>query len=197
MDRLFDSNGNQINVPIGAIAVNNVDPDIVYAGTGVADAMTNSYPGVGVLKSTDAGKTWKLVGTNVFNGARISKIAVSGEIFNASGQVLQPERVFVGVAAGGAGPGLYRSEDGGATWTNVLDPANNMVTSPNPPGTLLGAGVQLGSVTDVLINPYNPENVFVAIGNIGLLPASISGGVWRSPNHGGQWQQLAQGINRN
>jgi hypothetical protein len=188
-DGVVDGSGKPVNIPIGGLALDPANPNIIYAGTGVGDAAAASYAGSGILKSVNGGVTWTLVGASVFNGARITKVAITGATS------LEPERVYVAVASGGSsGPGLYRTEDGGVTWMNVLQPNSNMFTSPNPPGTLLGA-VPLGSVTDLVINPFNPEKIYVGIGNIGLLTSSVSAGVWISPNHGGSWQQLAQGIN--
>src|SRR5439155_16697087 len=116
-DYVTDDSGAPVPIAIGGVAVDPRTPDTIYAATGVADNQVSSQPGVGVLKSIDGGRTWTLVGNSVLAGARVSKIAVS-----------RPGRdgltsIYVAVAAGGAfGPGVYRSQDGGATWKNVLDP---------------------------------------------------------------------------
>ncbi|MCA6409114.1 MAG: glycosyl hydrolase, partial [Cytophagales bacterium] len=99
---------------VGAIAVAESDPNVVYVGMGehaVRGVMT--HHGDGVYKSTDAGKTWKKIGLDLTQ--HISRIAVHPK---------DPNVVFV--AAQGAlysnskERGVYKSTDGGITWTNVL-----------------------------------------------------------------------------
>jgi hypothetical protein len=99
---------------VGAIAVAESDPNVVYVGMGehaVRGVMT--HHGDGVYKSTDAGKTWKRIGLE--STQHISRIVVDPK---------NPDIVFV--AAQGAlyskskERGLYKSIDGGVTWKNVL-----------------------------------------------------------------------------
>ena len=98
---------------IGAIAVAESNPDIIYVGTGSADPRSNVTNGDGMYKSTDAGKTWRHAGlpkAGLIGRIRIhptnpdvAYAAVLGNIFGAN-----PER------------GVYRTTDGGATWTQAL-----------------------------------------------------------------------------
>ena len=99
---------------VGAIAVAESDPNVVYVGMGehaVRGVMT--HHGDGVYKSTDAGKTWKKIGLE--SSQHISRIVVDPKNPN-----------IVIVAAQGAlyskskERGLFKSIDGGATWKNVL-----------------------------------------------------------------------------
>jgi hypothetical protein len=169
--------GNPIPAPIGAIALDPNDPNTIYAGTGIADTKPTSHPGFGILKSTDAGQTWTLIGGDVFAGARISKIAVSDATLN------HPATVYVAVASGGQfGPGLYRSQDGGATWTNILNPANMDIDPNQGGGTLASKGIALTSVTDLAIDRLvaDEEVIWVGMGNIGLTGATQAAGVWKT-----------------
>jgi hypothetical protein len=185
-DFVTDANGNPVPVSIGGLAIFNQTGTLnatIYAGTGVADTSFNSRAGIGVLKSTDNGATWTVVGASALAGARISKMAVDPN---------NSLRVYAAVASGGSfGPGLYRSDDGGVTWINTLNPTKmNLAAGGN-----LGAGFALASVTDVVVDPFNPEDIYVGLGNIGLVASSSSAGVWRSPNHGGTWSQIVGGVN--
>ncbi len=107
---IFDEIGPQ---PVGAIAINPANPNIVYAGTGEANAATDNYEGTGVYKSIDAGATWALVGLP--NSYSIGRIVVDP---------LRPETVYVAVAGRMFGfsseRGLYRSQNGGSTWEQLL-----------------------------------------------------------------------------
>ncbi|MDZ4148869.1 MAG: glycosyl hydrolase [Flavobacteriaceae bacterium] len=99
---------------VGAVAVSESNPNIVYCGMGehaVRGVMT-SY-GDGVYKSVDAGKTWTKIGLE--STQHISRITI---------HPTNPDVVFVAAQGALFGPnkerGVYKSEDGGKTWKNVL-----------------------------------------------------------------------------
>jgi hypothetical protein len=178
-DGLTNASGNLLSLPIGGIAYAPSNPLIVYAATGDGYTFPNAQPGDGVLKSTNGGASWSLVGNSgtVLAGARVTKVVVNSN---------DPNTVYVAVAAGGQfGPGLYRSTDGGATWANVLTAAS-MGQAP---------GTAIASATDVIIDPANPTDVIVGLGNIGLAPISPTGGVWISSDLGASWQAVKGGNN--
>jgi hypothetical protein len=185
-DYVTDPNGGPVPISIGGVAVDPANPNNVYAATGDANDETSSQPGIGVLKSTDGGLTWTLVGANVFADSRISKIAVS---------VPGPDgltSIYVAVASGGAfGPGIYRSKDGGMTWTNVMDPTKMFLDG----GGALGAGTALASATDLVLDTLSKydEDIWVGLGNIGLVAPSDTAGVWKSPDGGNTWIQVVGG----
>ncbi|MGK0414065.1 MAG: photosystem II stability/assembly factor-like uncharacterized protein [Polaribacter sp.] len=99
---------------VGAIAVSESDPNIVYVGMGehAPRAVMTSY-GDGVYKSTDAGKTWKHIGLEATQ--HISRIVIHPK---------NPDILFVAAQGALYGPnkerGIFKSTDGGDTWTNVL-----------------------------------------------------------------------------
>jgi hypothetical protein len=184
MDHLTDGSGNPVPAPIGALGlgVDRTTPGspkvVLYAGTGVADTAFDSRPGVGIFKSTDGGQTWTLAGNSgtVLAGARISKIVVSPN---------SPNIVYAAVASGGQGPGVYKSTDGGATWVNVMTPA----------AMGLPAGTALASVTDLVIDPFSNGRLLAGLGNVGLLPASATAGLWISTDGtGGSWSRPLGGA---
>jgi photosystem II stability/assembly factor-like uncharacterized protein len=98
---------------VGAVAVAESDPQLVFIGMGESCIRGNIMPGDGVYKSSDAGKTWSHVG---FRGVdAISKIRV---------HPADPRTVFVAAFGRYGLPseerGLYKSADGGASWKRVL-----------------------------------------------------------------------------
>src|SRR5438309_3152906 len=108
--QIFDDQPAQ---SIGALAVAASDPNIVWAGTGEAWIRSHISVGQGIYKSTDAGKTWKLMG--------LEKTGRIGHL------VIDPKNpdIVVACAVGHAyGPqqerGVFRTTDGGAHWDRVL-----------------------------------------------------------------------------
>ena len=110
---IFDTYGN---MSMGQIAVAPSDHNVLYLGTGEAHHARSTAHGNGLWKSTDAGKTWTLMGLE--KSFVIPKIAINPQ---------NPDVVYV--AAEGklydnemdCQRGLFKSTDGGQTWTKVLD----------------------------------------------------------------------------
>lgn len=106
---------NQIDSSsVGAVAVSESNPDIVYIGMGESHIRGNIMQGDGIYKSSDAGKTWTSVGFKI-PGFTISRIRIhptTPDIVYAA--------VFGNVVAPGAERGIYRTRDGGKTWERVL-----------------------------------------------------------------------------
>jgi MYXO-CTERM domain-containing protein len=107
----------QPTLAIGSLAIDPASPKTLYVGTG-EPAPYLGYSGVGILKSTDAGLTFQKLGGTTFDGLAIAKIVVDGGHLYAA--------AFFGSRGRGQlcnfdvdkdGQGLYRSTDGGATWT--------------------------------------------------------------------------------
>src|SRR2546426_5536260 len=98
---------------VGAVAVSESNPEIVYIGMGEACLRGNIMQGDGVYKSVDAGKTWTQMG--LADTQIIARVRV---------HPTNPEIVYVAAFGHPAGPndqrGVFRSRDGGKTWTKVL-----------------------------------------------------------------------------
>ena len=163
---------------------------VIYAGTG---SVSNSfYRGpkfgvAGVFKSTDGGATWAATGTGAasanLNSYRISSIVPSTANANT---------LFVGTLdAGSHGGGLYRTLDGGTTWT-LLSGAAGANQLPR------------GSVTDLVRDPFDTTKYFVALAGSydtdgdwlfnsadGSAPAN---GIYRSTDTGATWTLVSAGI---
>jgi photosystem II stability/assembly factor-like uncharacterized protein len=109
-DPIFDS---QPVSSIGALAIAPSNPNIVWAGTGEPWIRSHISVGQGVYKSTDAGKTWTLMGLE--KTGRISRVVIDPK---------NPDIVLVGALGHAYGPqperGVFRTTDGGKTWQRVL-----------------------------------------------------------------------------
>ncbi|MCC7178873.1 MAG: glycosyl hydrolase [Acidobacteria bacterium] len=99
---------------VGAVAVSESNPDVVYIGMGESHIRGNIMQGDGIYKSTDAGKTWTSVGFKT-PGFTISRIRIHPS---------NPDIVYVAVFGNVVAPnperGIYRTRDGGRTWQRVL-----------------------------------------------------------------------------
>ena len=167
---------------IGAIAVAPSNPNVIYVGTGEPDIRSQISYGIGMFKSTDAGKTWKHIG---LEGTRqIGRVVVDP---------VNPNRVFV--AALGhvydANPerGVYRSTDGGTTWKKVLFSGKD----PNNVGAI-----------DLALDPKNPRVIYASLWATRRPPWSVyapsnmpGGGLYKSTDGGDNWKQLSGGLPNN
>lgn len=165
---------------VGSIAIDPTAPTTVYVGTGEANFSGDAYWGVGVLKTTDGGTTWTSYGLKQFGGMSIGRIAVD----STNSQILllaASLTSYPGPTGGPANPfnnqGIWRSTNGGQTWTQVLTGATS--------SSLAG--------TDVVFDPANPNIVFAGLGG-GLTGSGSGSGVYESSNNGQTWTQLSAGI---
>jgi photosystem II stability/assembly factor-like uncharacterized protein len=126
---------------IGALAVAPSDHNVIWAGTGESNIRSHVSIGAGVYKSTDAGKTWHLMGLE--QTGRISRVVIDPR---------DPDKVFVAAQGHSYGPqqerGIFRTMDGGATWEHVLfvdenTGASSLVMDPNNPRILFAGMWQL------------------------------------------------------
>jgi photosystem II stability/assembly factor-like uncharacterized protein len=160
---------------VGAIAVAESDPNVVYVGMGehaVRGVMT--HHGDGVYKSTDAGKTWKRVGLEL--SQHISRIIVDPK---------NPNTVWVAAQGALYSPsqqrGVFKSTDGGATWKNVLFVDNKTGAS------------------ELSLDMNNTRILYAAMWEYGRLPWKvISGGpgsgLYKSVDSGETWERLKDGL---
>ena len=111
------SDGYLNTASVGAIAVSDSDPNVIYVGTGESCIRTNVSPGDGVYKSTDGGRTWENIGLN--ETKHISQIRIDPN--NA-------DLVYVAALGHAFGEnderGVFRSSDGGENWEKVLFVSN-------------------------------------------------------------------------
>ena len=206
---------------IGAVAVAETDPELVFIGTGETCIRGNILPGDGVYRSTDAGATWEHVGFSESHG--ISTIRI---------HPTDPAIVYVASFGKYGVPseerGVFKSTDGGDTWTKILfrdertgaiDIAidrNNpdiiyaalweafrkeYTMSSGGPGSGMFKSVDGGETwTEITRNPGMPAEGVV--GKIGLAVSTANsnrvyalfehddGGLFRSDNGGDSWELI-------
>jgi len=166
---IFD---NEPVASIGALAVSASDPKVIYAGTGESDIRSDLATGDGVYKSTDAGRSWQHVG--LADSRQISRIVIDPS---------DPNVVYVGALGHAYGPnaerGVFKSTDGGANWTKILD-----------------QGPEVG-IADLAIAAESPNILFAATWHAHRPPWSTyapidgpGGGIYRSSDEGHSWSHL-------
>jgi photosystem II stability/assembly factor-like uncharacterized protein len=144
---------------IAAVAAAPSSPSTVYA------AYHPTYDGTqsGLFRSTDRGLTWSNVATNLPSTLRITKLAVHptspGVLYIVSGTDL-----FITNAT----PSLWRSQDGGSTWTRL--------------------GQSLGNIWDFALDPVTPQTLYVTV-YTGTPRSSWSGSTHKSTDGGATWTQ--------
>jgi photosystem II stability/assembly factor-like uncharacterized protein len=166
-DPLFDK---QPVSSIGALAVSDSDPNVIYAGSGEACIRGNISYGDGVYKSTDAGKTWTNIGLR--DTRHIGAVIV---------HPTNPDIVYVAALGHAYGPnperGVFRTRDGGKTWEKVLF-----------------ADDRTGAI-EIVFDPKNPHVLFAAMWEGWRTPWTLNSGgakdgLYRSADDGTTWKRV-------
>ncbi len=156
---------------IGALAVAASDPQIVWAGTGESFIRSNVSVGDGAWKSTDGGTTWNKMGLD--NTFRISRVIV---------HPTNPEVVYVGSLGHAYAPqkdrGVFRTTDGGKTWTKVLFVNDST------------------GVSDLVMDPNNPRIIFAGTWQLdmktwGRQSGGKGSGIYMTRDGGDTWKRLS------
>jgi photosystem II stability/assembly factor-like uncharacterized protein len=159
---------------IGAIAVAQSDPSVVWVGTGEPNNRNTSSWGAGVFKSTDGGDTWTSMG--LADTHHIGQIEIDPRNQNV---------VYVAALGHLWGPneerGLYKTSDGGKTWTRVL--FVNQDTG----------------VVDVKLDPQSPDILYAAAYQRRRAAYGFNGGgpgsaLYKSTDAGSTWKKLTNGL---
>jgi photosystem II stability/assembly factor-like uncharacterized protein len=160
---------------VGAVAVSESDPNIIFVGMGehAPRGVMTSY-GDGVYKSTDAGKTWRKMGLDM-----------TRHISNISIHPLNPDIVYVAAQGALHGPnedrGIYKSTDGGKTWRKTLY-----------------VDAETGC-SDLSMDMTNPSILYAAMWEYRRLPWQVKSGgkgsgLYKSTDGGETWNKMENGL---
>ncbi len=161
---------------IGDIAIAPTNPAIIWVGTGEANIFRSSQAGVGIYKSSDAGKSWKHMGLADSN--TIARIVIHPE---------NPDVVYVAASGhewtNNAERGVFKTTDGGATWEKILyiddmTGAIDLVMDPSEHDTLYATTWQ--RVRKKWNDPRNEPNY----GGSGIHKTTDGGKTWKPINNG-------------
>ncbi len=157
---------------IGAVAIFQPNPDIIWVGTGEGNPRNSAGVGEGIFRSTDGGKTWEFLGLE--RSERIHRILL---------HPTNPEVAYVGVMgpawSDGKERGVYKTVDGGKSWERIL-----FVNEKT-------------GVGDLAMDPGNPDNLLVGMWEFRRQPwffesGGPGSGLFLTTDGGGNWTRLTE-----
>jgi photosystem II stability/assembly factor-like uncharacterized protein len=168
---IFD---NHQSFTLCCVVVDPKDSNIVWLGTGENASQRSAHFGDGVYKSTDAGRTWKRMGLETSEhigrilidprNSNVVYVASQGPLFSAGGE-----------------RGLYKTADGGATWTPILTISADT------------------GISDIVFDPKNADIIFAsayqrrrAVGQ--MIGGGPEGGIFKTTDAGKKWKRLTKGL---
>jgi photosystem II stability/assembly factor-like uncharacterized protein len=156
---------------VGAIAVAQSDPNVIYVGTGESQPREDLTYGTGVYRSTDAGQTWHHLGLT--DTQQIGDVVIDPR---------DPERAYVAAIGHAFGPnaerGVFRTTDGGKSWKKVLFLNDST------------------GAMDLSIDPVNPRILFASMWKFQRTPWGMNAGggrsgLWKTTDGGDTWKEIS------
>jgi len=159
---------------IGAVAIDQTNPDVVWVGTGESNMRNTVSIGNGIYKTTDGGENWVFMGLP--NSEHISKVVIHPN---------DPNTIYVAVPgklwSNSADRGLYKTADGGKTWEKI---------------------VYLNDSTgcaDFALDPKNPNTMYATFWQFRRKPYAFNSGgpgssVMKSVDGGKTWKKIQKGL---
>lgn len=156
---------------IGAVAVAESDPNVIYVGEGEQTLRNNVASGAGLWRSTDAGASWKSIGLQ--DSRHIARIRVHPKNADvlyvaALGNLWKPNEMR----------GVFRSMDGGQTWKKILYINDK------------------AGAADLILDPNNPRIIYASTWNMTRNGYRMDSGgpdskLWKSTDGGDTWENLS------
>ena len=168
---VFDDGGS---FTLCCVVVDAKNPNVVWLGTGENASQRSAHFGDGIYKSTDGGTTWKRMGLEKSEhlgqilidprNSNVVYVAAQGPLWSAGGE-----------------RGLYKTADGGTTWTRVLHVSDDT------------------GISDIVFAPKNPDVIYAssyqrrrAVGQ--MIGGGPEGGIWKTKDAGKTWTKLKNGL---
>jgi photosystem II stability/assembly factor-like uncharacterized protein len=168
---VFDDGGS---FTLCCVVVDPKNSSVVWLGTGENASQRSAHFGDGIYKSTDAGKTWRRMGLEKSEhlgqilidprNSNVVYVAAQGPLWSAGGE-----------------RGLYKTTDGGTTWTRVLNVSDDT------------------GISDIVFDPKNADVIYAssyqrrrAVGQ--MIGGGPEGGIYKSKDAGKNWTKLKNGL---